>query len=156
VDASFGKVDIKDGVIPLGAEAKKAMKLGVNASGIDLGKTGKRASLPEVISDERYDPFDAWLISGFRRTRGVDQEAVVARELFVAPVERRVIEVGLKHARLEIIGHEARWDTAEELEAGDVAFQPCLLIHAADSMAEGMATAREHEGEDVDGLPPTR
>jgi len=37
-DASFGKVDIKDGVIPLGAEAKKAMKLGVNASGIDLGK----------------------------------------------------------------------------------------------------------------------
>ena len=38
VDASFGKVDIKDGVIPLGAEAKKAMKLGVNASGIDLGK----------------------------------------------------------------------------------------------------------------------
>jgi len=37
-DASFGKVDIEDGVIPLGEEAKKAMKLSVNADGIDLGK----------------------------------------------------------------------------------------------------------------------
>lgn len=37
-DASFGKVDIKDGVIPLGEDSKKAMKLAVNVSGVDLGK----------------------------------------------------------------------------------------------------------------------
>jgi len=37
-DASFGKFDIDNGIIPLGEEPKKAMKLIVNANGIDLGK----------------------------------------------------------------------------------------------------------------------
>ena len=38
VDASFGKVDIKDAVIPTGKEAKKPMSLALKADGVDLGK----------------------------------------------------------------------------------------------------------------------
>ncbi|MBN2271694.1 MAG: hypothetical protein JXN61_13830 [Sedimentisphaerales bacterium] len=52
-DASFGKVNVKDGVIPLGAESKKAMKLGVNASSIDLAKLRPFAVVFGSLSEDK-------------------------------------------------------------------------------------------------------
>jgi len=52
-DASFGKVDIKDGVIPLGEEAKKGMKLAVNANGIDLGKLRPFAVVFGLLGEDK-------------------------------------------------------------------------------------------------------
>ena len=53
----------------------------------------------------------------------------------------RIAEVGLEHAGLEVVGHEAGRDTAGELAASDVVFQPGLPIHTADS-ASARSVAR--------------
>ncbi len=107
---------------------------------------------PEVVglhvADARLDLALLLRCAGRRR---VDDEAVVAGQLPVAPVQLRLAvgaEGGRDHRSLQVVGHDHLRHPAERFEALDVQAQPCLDALVEDD-ACNQVTA-EAEGHDED------
>lgn len=87
------------------------------------------ASTPEAVTNVGHLAFNARFVLRFQRSRRVDQAAVVLSELGARPVEFRVEDVRSDHSGLQVVRHQPGRDRPEELERGDMRFDPGVDVH---------------------------
>jgi len=90
---------------------------------------------------------DAGLVLGVIGAGRVDQDAVVAGQLGVRPVDLRVIQVRLEHPGLQVVRHDPGRDTAEELERLHVRLDPRPLVHPDHRPDEQVPGVAQHHRE---------
>ncbi|MNZ97278.1 hypothetical protein D3C78_1165060 [compost metagenome] len=80
----------------------------------------------DLAVDDGDGALDAALVLGRAGLGRVDGEAVVPLALLVEPVRDRVVQVDLRHARLEVVRHDGPGHGTKELESASVAVDPGL------------------------------
>ena len=85
---------------------------------VHLVQAGEGPPPPEGVAHVGHRPLHPRLVPGVLRPGRVDEAAVVLRQLGVAPVEARVVQVGAHHPALEVVRHQAPGRGPEEGEGG--------------------------------------
>lgn len=106
--------------------------------GVDRFQTAEGAARPEALADERHLAFDAGFVLGLRGSRWVDQTPKVVRQLGVATIEHRIVQVRMQDAALEVIEDDACRNGVEERKRALMADEPGRRIHPSHDRYEHM------------------
>ncbi len=120
--------------------------------GVHLGQAVEPTVAKPPQEPALHDPdqsFDLGLVTRLARTRRQNGGVVVLRHLRIGAVYLRVVEAGLDHRDLGVVGHDEFGRAAEVGEGLDVTFDPVDQLLAPAGVGERQTGGAHHRHEDV-------
>ena len=117
---------------------------------LHLRQRGELAAPPERVPHVLHRPFDARFVLRLTGPGRIDERVVVGGEFGVGLVDLRVVEVGPVDTGLQIVRHQPRRDSAEELEGRHMRRAPRCLVHFDHRSDEDVSRACQHHDERPD------